>query len=186
MKSPLKHSNGFTLFETLIASLLLAMIVMVITQSKSSSLYNSAESENIATAVQLLQKKTSEMEFYFQKKVNSDSVANAKEKLEGSFDAPFENFKWRAEMRETLLEIKKDDIVGLMKEAGVDANDAEVQVEQQAIALTNINKAIKENYGELEVWVEWNRFGRKKTINVLTHLIPATPKISISLEPEVE
>ena len=179
-------NSGFTLLETLIATLLLALTVFAVVQSRSSALYNSAESENLAVAVQLLQKKMSELEYYFQKKLNSDGISGAAEKINGEFEKPFETYRFRAEFRETLLAIKKDDIVGMMTELGMDASDAEVQLDQQAIAIGNINRTIKTNYGELEVWVEWNRFGRNKSINVVTHLIPTAPKITISLNPETE
>jgi Tfp pilus assembly protein PilE len=183
---PIKSMSGFTLLETLIATLLLALTVFAVVQSRSSALYNSAESENIAIAVQLLQKKTSELEFYFQRKLNADGVSGASEKLEGSFEEPYQDYKFRAEFRETLLEIKKDDIVGMMTDLGMDSSEAEVQIDQQSLAIGNINSAIKNNFGELEVWVEWNRFGRQKNINVLTHLIPTVPKITISLNPSTE
>ncbi|HVJ64996.1 MAG TPA: hypothetical protein VM901_07060 [Bdellovibrionota bacterium] len=173
--------GGFTLLETLIATLLLALTVFAVVQSRTSALYNSAESENLAVAAQLLQKKTSELEFYFQRKLNADGVNSAQEKLEGAFEKPFADYRWRAEFRETLLEIKKEDLLGLMTSMGMESSEAEVQIDQQALALGNINTAIKNNFGELEVWVEWNRFGRQKRINVLTHLIPTSPKININI-----
>lgn len=178
--------RGFTLIEVLIASMLLALVVFATVPTTSSSLYNSADAENLAIAVQLLQKKASEMEFYFQKRLNSGGVTGAIEKKEGSFEEPFQDYKWRAEFRETKLKLTKADLVSMMTEIGLDSAQAEVQVDQQSIVIGNVNNAIKTNFGELEVWVEWNRLGRKKTMNILTHLIPDKPKTSLSANPEVE
>lgn len=175
---------GFTLIEVLLATLLLALTVFAVVQSKSSALFNTAESENIAIAVQLLQKKTSEMEFYFQKKINIGGISSAFEKREGTFEEPFQDYKWRAEFRETKLAIKKTDLVTLMTQAGMESGAAEVQVDQQSIVIGNVNNTIKNNFGELEVWIDWNRFNRNKTINIVTHLIPNRPKISLSMNPE--
>lgn len=178
--------RGFTLIEVLIAALLLGLVVFATVPTTSSSLYNSADAENLAVAVQLLQKKASEMEFYFQKKLDSNGVSGASEKREGSFEEPFQDYKWRAEFRETKLEIKKEDLLSLLTSTGMESGEAEVQIDQQTLAIGNVNRAIKTNFGELEVWVEWNRLGRTKKMNILTHLIPAKPKVTVSANAEVE
>jgi len=178
--------NGFTLIEVLVATMLLGLSLVVLIQSQSSSLYNSSEAQNLAIATQLLQKKTTDMEFYFQIKVNNGDVKNVVESLNGNFEEPYQDYKWRAELRESALELKKDNLKSMLVEFGMEESQADVEVEQKSVVLGNVNKVIKENFGTLEVWVDWDRFGRTKSINVVTHIIPTNPKIRISVNPEVE
>lgn len=174
--------KGFTLLEVLVAVGLFGLAVLVIVHSRGNSLKEVATSERLSVALQLLQSKMTEMEMKYQKQLDANGLAAALGKEEGKFEVPFDKYAFKVELKEAGMELTPDVLKKmLMDYGGLEEAEALEQVEKQKLVLVNLNKSIKENYAELRVQVEWNQFGRLVKVPLVTHLIPAKPKIQIQL-----
>jgi prepilin-type N-terminal cleavage/methylation domain-containing protein len=179
---PLKH--GFTLVEILVALVIFATAILGIVQSRTSALRNARESERVFEATQLAQLKMTEMELKFQKSLDQGFNAAMGEET-GAFEEPFQDFRWKAVLKEAKLEMTEADLSQMMSKLGFDEDEAQDQIENPAnkLVMGNLNKILKENLAELAVSVSWTQFGQEKKVQMVTHLIPTQPKISLSLQP---
>jgi len=183
----MKHTNklrnskaGFTLVEVLAATLLFVLAIFAIVDSQNSSQRSLAQSERMFYATLLAQSKMTEMELKFQKLLDANGLESSFGKENGSFDAPWDQFKWTAQFKESSVSLSPAVMEKYMISMGIEPEEARVQMEEQALVLTNVNKLIKENYGELTVNVSWEYFGNIYSIPLLTHLIPKKPKIELT------
>ncbi len=172
---------GFTLLEIMIASTIFALSIFALVGSATSSQRSVIESEKLFQAVQLGQSKMVELELKYQKIIDRDGVKDGSFTEDaGSFDKPYEGFRWTSKLSESSLKIGRNDLLSLMTDLGIEKDAAEEQLDSQALVLTNLNKMIKENYAELLVRIEWDHLGRKSSMPLMTHLIPASPKIQLT------
>ena len=177
--------SGFTLIEILIATAIFALSIFAIVQSRTISLRNVVESENLRTAVMLGQMKMSEMEIKYKKELDkAGNMDSAKNSEGGAFEAPYENFKWKADFKESEVKITGEVLAGLLKKMGVDGDEAQIQAEQMRLVLTNLNKTLKDNFGELTVTISWDAFGRTQKMPLVTHISPSKPKILLTATAE--
>ncbi len=174
------NKSGFTLLEVLAATTIFVMAIFAIVESQRSSQRNVAQSERMFHATLLAQKKMSEIELKYQALVNTDGVEKSFATEEGSFEAPWADFKWKMIFKESSVVLSPEVMEKYMVSMGIEEDDAKTQIEAQALVLTNVNKMIKENYGELMVEVSWDFLGSPYSIPLVTHLIPQTPKISLT------
>jgi len=183
MKNP---RAGFTLLEVLVAALIFGLAIFAIVQSRTSSLRNVSDSETLFKAIQAAQSKMTEMELKYQKALNKDGMTGSFNKDAGTFEPPFEGFTWTAELAETTLKLEREDLIKLLTDLGIEKEEAEASAEdpKQRIVITNLNKLMKENLAELRVTVSWEKFGHKKTLPLITHLIPDKVKVNITMVAE--
>ncbi len=174
--------NGFTLLEVLVATVVFVLAVLAIGVSRTNSLRSTREARFLTDAVLLSQSKMAELEIEYQKAIDKSGVESSFGTQTGKFEKPFEDFSWTAELKESSLDFKTETLVQFLSQLGIDPETAQAEVENQGLLIGNLNKALKENYAELRVEVSWMQFGRKKTLPVVTHLLPAKPKITLTLE----
>jgi prepilin-type N-terminal cleavage/methylation domain-containing protein len=176
--------RGFTLLEVLVATLIFALAIFAIVQSRTSSLRNVIESEKVGQAVSLAQGKMADMEIKYQKDLdtNRSTMDGVSVEESGTFEAPFESFSWKVKFSQSKIDITPDKLVALLTKYGIDKDQAEAQVQSQALILKNLSEALKKCFAELRVTVLWSQFDRKHELPVLTHLIPKNPKLELKLE----
>ena len=176
--------SGFTLFEVLVATLILALGILAVVQGRSNSMRNVIESEKIGIATQLAQAKMAEMELKYQAKVDQSSGAfdSLFSEEEGAFEEPFQDYSWKVFFRESKIKFEIEEIKALLVKFGMAEEEAEIQVQAQTLFVNNLNKALKNNFGELLVRVEWTQYGNKRNVPVVTHLVPAKPKLELTLD----
>lgn len=172
--------SGFTLIEVLIATSLFAYAILAIVGLQGSSQRSIVQSERMFHATLLAQKLMTDMELKYQKELNTNGLENSVAEESGQFEEPWAQFSWKAGLRESSVELSPSVMEKYMIQMGMDPENAAAQVEEQALVLTNVNKAIKENYGELFVSVSWEFFGAMYSVPLLTHIIPAKPKITLT------
>ena len=174
------NRRGFTLLEVLIASAIFAFSIIVLVQSRSASLRNAYDSQDMFKALQLAQSKMVEMELKYQSRLDKDG--GVKDKLNevenGTFEAPNDQFKWDVKYSEASIKLGADSVRKLLSSYGMDKEDIEAQIEQQKLLLGNVNKVIRENLAELAVTISWERYGHTRKLPIVTHLIPANPKVN--------
>jgi prepilin-type N-terminal cleavage/methylation domain-containing protein len=178
---------GFTLIEVLIASVIFALSIIALVQTGVTSLRSVSDSEKLFKAVQLAHAKSGEMVSTYQEFINKNGVPeNLDEKKEGKFEAPFDSYTWSARLIPSTVVVSKSEFMSLLTRLGFDEDAAESELKKSQLLLGNLNKILKANYAELIVTVDWEQFGRKQSLPVVTHLIPKTPKIEFSPNVEFE
>jgi prepilin-type N-terminal cleavage/methylation domain-containing protein len=182
MNAKISSRSGFTLIEILISIAIFGFAIMAIVGSRTLGLRNSVESRRMFEATQVAARILSEKETEFQTKIDKDGLSGALGTYEGSGEAPFESFKWKAELRESTLEFTSEVLSDFLIKSGMNEDLVAAEVEKQRLILGNLNKNLKTNFAELEVVVEWEEFGRKYSLPIVTHLIPKKPKITLSLD----
>jgi prepilin-type N-terminal cleavage/methylation domain-containing protein len=179
--------RGFTLLEILLAMMIFALSALALMKSGINSRRSVNDSTFLFTALQLAQSKMAEMELKYQRQVDRDGVKEGKMAEEaGTFDEPNQDYKWSVLLTEPSVKVGRSEMRKLMVSMGADEDiiDAQLEDPMYRLVLSNLNSMIKANYAELIVNVEWT-FGKKKySLPIVTHLIPAKPKIEISTTPK--
>jgi prepilin-type N-terminal cleavage/methylation domain-containing protein len=175
---------GFTLLEIIAALTLFSLVVFSLISAGTSSRRNTAESERVTQAVQLAQGKMTEMELKYQEIIDKNGVQSSFNEESGTFDAPYDIFSWKTEFKESPFNLTKENILPLLKQLGVEEDLAEMQFDESRLVVGNLNKAFKENIGELFVEISWTDRGSVKRMPLVTHLMPKKPKLALSLNPE--
>ena len=186
MKKIKQNESGFTILEILAATLIFFMIIGAVVSARTRSLRSVAESGLLTQAQTLAESKMTEMEILFQTAVDKADVKGAFGTQEGTFEAPYETFKWSAEFKENPLLITQNQVVAFLKAYGLSNEDSENQFQQAKLLLSNLNKALKENMGELVVIVKWQFQGAERQFPLVTHLIPKKPKITFSQNTDLD
>lgn len=182
-----RSQRGFTLLEILVATGLFAIAIFAIIKSGSGSIRSVRESQMLFKAVQIGQTKMQELEEKYQKQIDRDGVKDTPMAEEvGAFEAPFELYSWEVKLIPSTMKLNESSMRGLLKSFGLEDEDINAQMEDpaQRLVLGNINKALKENFVELILLVKWERFGRKSSMPIITHLIPTKPKITLTQNPD--
>jgi prepilin-type N-terminal cleavage/methylation domain-containing protein len=181
----MKNASGFTLVEVLMATMIFAFSILILSQAMTVSLRTANLSEELFKATQLAQLKMVEMELKYQAQVNSERVPDGLlVEDSGVFEAPNEAFKWAVKLSESSVKLSSENIADLLGTSGLEKEDIESLVEQMKLMLANVNKMIKENYAELTLTVSWESRGKSFNLPIVTHLIPQTPKIQLTTNPD--
>ena len=180
------QSSGFTILEILAATMIFFMIIGAVVSSRTRSLRSVAESGLLTQAQTLGEMKMTEMEIFFQSAIDKSDIKGALGTQEGTFEAPYETFKWKAEFKENPLLITQNQVIAFLKAYGLSNEDSENQFQQAKLLLSNLNKALKENMGELVVIVSWDFQGSQRQLPLVTHLIPRKPKITFTQSTDLD
>jgi hypothetical protein len=186
MKKNKLPQSGFTLLEILAATLIFFMVIGAVVNTRTRSMRSIAESGLLTQAQTLAEMKMTEMEIFFQNAIDKEGVKSAFGAKEGTFEAPYETFKWKAEFKENPLLITQNQVVAFLKGYGLSSEDSENQFQQAKLLMSNLNKALKENMGELVVTVKWKFQNAERDLPLVTHLIPKKPKISFSQNADID
>jgi Tfp pilus assembly protein PilV len=186
MKKINTSQSGFTILEILAATIIFFMVIGAVVNTRTRSLRSVAESGLLTQAQTLAEMKMTEMEIFFQSAIDKADVKSAFGTQEGSFESPYETFKWKAEFKENPLLITQNQIIAFLKGYGLSSEDSENQLQQSKLILSNLNKALKENMGELVVTVKWKFQNADRELPLVTHLIPKKPKITFSQSTDLD
>lgn len=182
----MQTKNGFTVLEILAATLIFFLVISAVISTRTRALRSVAESALISQAQALAQMKMTEMEIRFQDNIDKGNIKSAFAKEEGGFEAPYESFSWTAEFKENPITVTEDQLLQFLSAYGLSSEESESQFEQSKLLLANLNKALKENMGELVVTVKWDFQKSERNFVLVTHLIPKKPKIQFTQNTDVE
>src|SRR5688572_13689590 len=110
--------KGFTVLEILAATLIFFLVVASVIATRTRALRSVAESALISQAQALAQMKMTEMEIRFQDVIDKGGVKGSFGKDEGSFEAPYESFKWSAEFKENPIVVTEDQLLQFLSAYG--------------------------------------------------------------------
>ena len=174
------RQSGFTLIEVLISIVIFALSIFAITQSRTTSLRNTLESDRMFEAVQLAESKMNEMQMKYQAMIDKGGLEGNFATEEGKFEAPHDRYAWKLEFKESSIKFTRAVMEKFLNSLGVEKDEADDQADQQRLVLANLNKMVKDNFAELHVAVTWTEFGKKYSVPMVTHLVPTKPKIELT------
>lgn len=180
------NQSGFTVLEVLAATLIFFLIAASVTSARIRALRAVSESALISQAQALATMKMTEMELKWQEAIDKGGIRGALGKEEGSFDPPYQNFTWNAELKENPIVINQEQLLQYLAAYGMSEEDSQSQFEQSKILLANLNKALKENMAELVIKVNWEFQKNEKSFLLVTHLIPKKPKITFTQNTDLD
>jgi Tfp pilus assembly protein PilE len=183
MRLPTQSNRGFTLIEILLAFLLFVVIYSVFAQTKGGSEQNVRQNSRRDTALRLLQTKMAEVEMKIQNQVDRNGVETSFTEDSGKFEDPYSLYSWKSVFQKASVEFGSEALMKFLTSLGMDKDEALAQVEQQKLLITNLNKNVIANFGELRVEVSWDYLGVQK-LYLVTHVIPKKPKISLTTTAE--
>lgn len=157
--------RGFTLIEVLVAMMILAGSLLVISNTWSGNLASFRKSRRIDTINYLLKKKATELELKYQDK----SLDEVPEEEKGDFGNDYPDYKWALKSKK--MEFPDLAPILLSKEGG--SNDQLISIVRQMTE--TISKSIK----ELKVSV-FVKVGKKdQEFSVTTYLIDYNKSLSL-------
>ena len=89
-----RHSGGFTLVETLVAGVILALWAVTLGTTVSQSMRSLALARDFQQAAELLDETLTKIDMIGPARVISEGP------IEGTFEAPLERFSWRTEIED--------------------------------------------------------------------------------------
>ena len=173
-------TKGFTLVEVIAAITLFALFIVSFIAIPQKSLFKTKHSKLVFEASILAERIINEKEFEYQKSIDKFGVSSSFKEESGTFDEPYENFQWKATLRENTIKITTEELSKLMLDLGLEEDEVKAQLEGQKLMLSNINKVLKENYAELYIEVLWEFNKEQYSFPLITHLIPSKPSINFT------
>lgn len=148
------YALGFTLIEVVVAISILAISMTVLLTFSANSMIRSGRAETLTVATMLARQKMAELEIDIEKGLQKGEFPDEKSE-DGTFDEPFEDYKWKMELKRVELP------------APVTGKEGSVQ----DIVAGQLTKEISNTVRELKLTVQWVEFGEEQSIDVITHMV---------------
>ena len=136
-------------------------------------------------AIRLLQSKMTDLEMKLQTTIDKNGVEPSYVEEAGKFDEPYQDYSWAMKFHAPTIKFTAKLLTKFLVDLGMDKDEALAQIEQQKLLITNLNKNVETNFGELEIEVNWEYIGKQK-LTLLNHLIPKNPKVSLTTTTDSE
>jgi general secretion pathway protein I len=155
MSFPVKRrAAGFTLLEVMVAVAILALSLSVLLTFQGNTMIASGRQERLTVATMLAREKMVEVELELEAGMQKGEFPDERSEEE-QFDTPFENYRWKMEIRKVELP------------APVSGEEGSVQ----DMIAKQLTKEIAKTVRELRLSVSWNELGEEQSIEVVTHLV---------------
>jgi type II secretion system protein I len=163
-----KRPAGFTLLEVVIAMAIMLVTFTSILAVEGDSIRASDKAKQMNIVSMLAKNQMVETEFKIRKK----PFEEVKKEESGTFKSPYEDYKWKTEIKETKLFSDIGKLIAGNKEGAVDANLSMVTQ-----LLTNyLSKAIR----EVTVTVSWQRGSKEQSYSLTTLWVDLNHEFSLS------
>jgi len=154
MSSFRKRVRGFSLLEVMVSVAILAISLTVLLTFSGTTLVKSGRAEKLLVATMLARQKMTDIEIDLEKQKKRREFPEERSE-DGDFDEPFEDYKWKMEIRKIELPAP---VVG--EEGSM----------QQMIG-KQLTKQISQTVRELKLTVSWEEMGEEQSIDVVTHIV---------------
>ncbi len=138
----------------MIAVAILAVSLTVLMTFSGRTLIVSGRAEQMTISTMLARQKMAEVELEFQKGLKKNEFPEERDD-EGTFDEPYEEYRWKMELRKVELPAP---VTG-------EKGSLEGMVGRQ------LTKEIAKAVRELKVTIFWDELGEEQTMEVVTHII---------------
>ena len=147
------RNRGFSLIEIMVAVAILSISLLVLLRTSGNTLVNSRRSEIMTIAVMLARQKMTDIEIDLYEQMRRNEFPDERSE-DGDFDEPYEDFKWK-------MEIKK---VELPAPSMGDEGSIQDMVGRQ------LTKEIGKTVRELTLTIEWQELDELQSIDIVTHI----------------
>lgn len=154
MSRGIEAGRGFTLLEVMVAVTILAISLTVMMHFTGNTLIASGRAERMTVATMLAREKITEMEVQLAKAIKRGEFPEERSE-DGEFDEPFDDFRWRMEIRKVELP------------APVTGEKGSIQ----DVVSRQLTKEIAKSVRELALTVSWGELGEEQSVNVTTHIV---------------
>lgn len=172
----MRNERGFTLIETMIATVIMAGALIVIGSSWSGNHMRIEKARVNANMAALLERKMTELELEYRDK----PITEIKDEDQGDFGEDYKNFRW--EMRSKEFEIP--DMSGMIaSQSGNNSNSNSNNNEMMTLIVKTVTDYVKTSVKEVTVTVFYKspRVKTKEiTQAIATYFVDYTKPISIS------
>jgi len=156
-----RKEKGFTLLEIMIAVSILAISLLVILDLHGGSMLTSRRAEEVTQATMLARMKMREVQLEIEKEMGKGGFPSDEKSMEGTFDEPFDNYKWSALI--TKVEIP----VPPQPEGDEEGGGVDIMLK----VFQMITEKIAEAAREIRLEVTWDELGEEQSISVATHIV---------------
>lgn len=146
--------KGFTLLEVMLALAVFAFAITAIVGFNARGYVNDARARRLTTAVSLAKAKMAEYQIDIDKEITKGAFPEEKTD-EGTFETPFEDYKWKVEVKKVELPLPP---------LGEGVGGATKQM------MDMMTKQISDSVRELKLTVSWVEMERDRSFSVVTHL----------------
>lgn len=157
-------NKGFSLLEIMVAVSILAVSLLVILDLHGGSMRTSRRAEDITTASMLAKYQMQMVQLDIEKEMSKGEFPEEDKQMEGSFDEPFERYKWTANIKKVEIPVPPEPEGG-NGENGNQGMGAMLQVFKM------IAEKIKDAAREISLEVKWDDMGEEQKVTVSTHIV---------------
>ena len=152
--------RGFTLLEIMVAVSILAISMLVILDFHGGSMLTSRRAEEVTQATMLARMKIREIQLDIEKEIGKGGFPSEDKTMEGSFDEPFENYKWSARITKVEIPVPPQP----------EGEDGEAGLDIMLKVFQMISEKIADSAREIRLEVKWDELGEEQLISVATHI----------------
>jgi len=146
--------KGFTLLEVMLALAVFAFAITALVGFNARGYVNDARARKLTVAVSLAKTKMAEHQLDLEKEISKGGFPEDKTD-EGVFESPFEEYKWKLEIKKVELPIPP---------LGEGVGEATKQM------MDMITKQISESVREVKLTISWTEMDRERSFDVVTHI----------------
>ena len=154
--------------EVLVAVSIMAISFLAITEYQGQVMSRVRRTQHLTTATFLAREKMAEALLEIQKEFEQQNVFPEDKEESGSFEDPFENYKWIYEVRKVKIPMPKG--VDGNEEEGEASGGEEAPPGMQQVIFRMVNDQVKDAIREVKTKVIWEENGKERHIEVTTHI----------------
>jgi prepilin-type N-terminal cleavage/methylation domain-containing protein len=164
----LDDSSGFTLLETIIAMAIMVLALSSILAVESGSINASIRTKQMNIVAMLAKGKMVATEHAFQGK----TFEEFKKEETGTFEAPYQDFRWKTEVKE----IEFPTLAGVGGKGEGEAGGAEIIEQITKLVTKFLSKAVR----EVNVSVIWKKGAHDQTFTLSTYWVDLNHEFELS------
>lgn len=138
------NRKGFSLLEVLVAVAIMASAFTILLTGQGASFLASERGEMLTMATNLARQKMTELEMEIEADLAKNKFPSEDEEKNGSFDEPFENFRWVTTVKKVEIPLAQGAGEGEEEQGGMIGSYMQTVMEQ-----------ISESVRELQVQIFW-------------------------------
>lgn len=154
MRRRSRSNRGFSLLEVMVSIAILAVSLTVLLTFSGNTLIKSGRAEKMLIAAMLARQKMADIDIEMEKARKKKEFPEERSE-DGNFEEPFEDYKWKMEIRSIELPAPVTGDEGSM----------------QAMIGKQLTKEISRTVRELKLTVSWEDMGEEQSVDVVTHIV---------------